>query len=226
MRFILGERELPNIRKILIGKIMQRYNENLKYFSSLRDFRECAFGIVDEGIAVALEADDWNPEFLKDDTPEALTGLKVWYIFMKCRTIADRDFRRERRYKRALSAMMVAERAPEYGGEEDLVLENLDLKRALAFLSPDQAAAISLLHFAHLSIADAAKIMKRSRAAMDMLLSRARKKLSDILENPFVFDDVQAEVVLPPPKRGRLHKEQNLEGQDDSHQDRRQYNES
>ena len=227
MRFILGDRELLTLRKVLISVVKKRYFGNLGLFLSLKDYEEWAFGVVDEGLAVALEAGDWKPELRRDDTPDALMGLQVWYVFMKCRPIADKQLRQEKRYKLALCATMVREQAPDYRSDENRVLDDLNLEKALAFLSPDQAAAISLLHFCHMSIEEAARIMRRSRSAMDMLLLRARKKLSEILENPFAFDG-PAEAGTPPPKdkRGRPPREPILRAQDDFHQDRRRQNES
>lgn len=211
MRFILDERELLSLRKIATSLVMKRYANSSYLFLSARDYREWAYGVVDEAIAVALSAEDWKPELARDDTASALAGLRVWYVYMKCRPIADQQLRQERRYKRAVEATIVAEHPPDYLDDEARVLDNLDLERALPLLSPDQAAAISLLHFAHLSIADAAKIMKRTRSAMDMLLSRARKRLSEIMMRPSADQRVQAILPLPSQRSGRLHEERDLD---------------
>ena len=227
MRFILEERELLNLRKILISMVIKRYIEHVELFLSLEDYKEWAFEIVDEGLAVALQAEDWRPELRKDENPDSLRGLQVWYIFMKCRPIADKSLRQEQRYRRAFHEAMVREQIPPYQTSQEFGVSHVDLERALPLLSADQGAAISLVYFAQVSIDQAAKILKRSRGAMDMLLSRARKRLGELMENPHLFDNVpqqRLDVAKNQPERVAKERSWRDQGQPQSY--RRLQNES
>lgn len=204
MRLILEERELIHLRKILVCMVMKRFRDSAYLFSE-RQYREWAFEAVDEGIGVALQATDWKPELAKDTDEKTLQGLKVWFIYMKARNVARRDLRQEARHHKACRFYQV--KTSSHDEELELVLTRTDIQRAFPKLSQDQRAAFALVHFADVSIEDAAVILKRSRGALDMLLTRARKVIGESLQTTV------STAPAPRTKRGRPRKQQHLRSQ-------------
>ncbi len=208
MRLILEERELIHLRKILISIVMKRYQSSAFLFSA-QQYKEWAYEIVDEGICEALRATDWHPERAKEASPSSLLGLKVWYIYLKTRNIARRELRREFRYRKLNQSLPegFSEEAPFFDESFDLTLTRLDIENAFPKLSQDQRAAFALVHFADVPIEEAAVILKRSRGALDMLLTRARKVIGESLQATV------SKAPVPRTKRGRPRKQQHLRAQ-------------
>ena len=196
MRLILEGRELDKLRKVLFYTIRKRFRDSAHFFPDEHAYNEWAEEVADEGIGVALHATDWEPDRAKDRSEETLFGLKVWFAYMKARDVAKRDLRGEARYQKACQASPLSTQVDDL----DESLTKLDIKRVFPDLSPDQRAAFTLVHFCGMPVAKAAATLGRSRQAMDMLLSRARKVIGESLQ-----------ATSAPParaKRGRPRKDQ------------------
>lgn len=213
MHLILDDRELLKLQKVLVSTIMHRHFEKAYLFDN---FEEWAWEMSDEGIGDMTKADDWDPARARTDTDAF--GLKVWYAYLKTRAAIRKSLRQANRYQRAVQAAQGAvacETSLPYLDpttvELDLVLQEIDLKKAIESLPQDQRTLFVLVHFSYVPINEAAKIMNRSRGAADMLLHRARATLCEALENPFLFDP-DADPIIPKPKRPRGRPSKDLGG--------------
>lgn len=199
MRFVLDERELSNVRKIVMAVVRRNAWEHRNLFLSDRDYREWTEGVTDEAIGRALVADDYNPD---------LGGLAK-FVYLKTEPIIRRDLREERRYRgRVLD--MVRERPPEYDDPFTRLIETRDLEAAMLKLSDDHRQVIALVYFAEVSKDDAGRIMKRSRDTLNRLLSRARHALAEVLVEPSLLEPQGLESAVYPPKRPRGRPRSNL----------------
>ena len=182
MRLILDDRELANVRKVVMGVVRSRNLKNQPLFLSPRDFSEWVQGVADEAIGVSLVAEDFDPN----------RGGPVKFICLKAETIERRDLRQERRYRGRILDV-ARERPPERRTWLSHLLERREIEEAIGQLSDDHMAAIALVYFSHVSRDDAGRILRRNRAAMDKLLSRARFALSQLLKDPSLLEAGDAE---------------------------------
>lgn len=190
MRLILEDRELSNVRKVVIGVVRKRNLEHQSLFLSARDFSEWVQGVADEAIGVALGSEDYDPS----------RGKAVKFICLKAETIERRDLRQERRYRGRLHDV-ARERPPERRNWLALIIERREIEEAISALSNDQRAAIALVYFSSVSRDDAGRILGRNRASMDKLLSRARSIMGEFFKERPAAEGIVLETAAVPERR-------------------------
>ncbi len=172
MRFI-SDTEINRTRKIVVGKMRSETKKWARVFVNKRDYESWLTSATNEGIAIALDADDkW----------EHAKGDFAYWCYLKTRKAAYRDLEREKKHAELIS---ILKREPALTSQDPFaknLLLGAKLDGIVKELTRDQKQALAYIYLVGYSPEETAIILKRQRNAVDALVHRAKKKAREVYQ--------------------------------------------